>query len=164
MESYDKRVQTAIRWLLQLASTGHELENRTLKAIKILKAEKGFLLCNYKIPIEASDKDGYWHVGAIATLADDVGAAAIYSVAGHVKASVDFSISFYSQVKLHEEVEVEAKVVGVSGRLASVVVQVRKKDDGELVALGKQWMAEAALIPKIIKDKKIIQAINKSKL
>uniref|UniRef100_A0A7N0UZU5 Acyl-coenzyme A thioesterase 13 n=1 Tax=Kalanchoe fedtschenkoi TaxID=63787 RepID=A0A7N0UZU5_KALFE len=160
MEGEDKTLQRAIRWLLQLASTGKDLENRTLTGLKVLEAQKGSVLCSYTVPIEASDKDGYWHVGAIATLADDVGAAAIYSAAGHVKPSVDFSISFYSQVQLHEEVEVEAKVVGVTGRLASVMVEVRRKHNGELVALGKQWMTEAA--PKINKEK--IHFIKKSKL
>jgi len=40
-----------------------------------------------------------------------------------------------------EEVEVEAKVVGDKGRITSVLVEVRRKSNGELIALGKQWMA-----------------------
>ncbi|KAK9030805.1 hypothetical protein V6N11_032216 [Hibiscus sabdariffa] len=84
--------------------------------------------------------DGNWHVGAMATLIDDVGAAAIYSVADHVKASLDFNISFHTTAKIHEEVEIEAKVVGEKGKLSLVVVEIRKRN-GELIALGKQWMA-----------------------
>lgn len=34
----------------------------------------------------------------------------------------------------------EAKVVGNKGKLIPVAVKVRRKDDGELIALGKQWM------------------------
>jgi acyl-coenzyme A thioesterase PaaI-like protein len=36
----------------------------------------------------------------MATLIDDVGAAAIYSYGGHVKASVDLNISFLSTAKI----------------------------------------------------------------
>ena len=46
------------------------------------------------------DKDGNWHVGAITTLIDIVGAAAIFSSTGQLKASVDFNISYYSTAKI----------------------------------------------------------------
>ncbi|CAN1836750.1 hypothetical protein LINPERHAP1_LOCUS34873 [Linum perenne] len=85
--------------------------------------------------------EGNWEVGAIATLIDDVGAAAIFSMVGHVKASLDFTVSFFSTAKSLEEIEVEAKVIGEKGRLASVVIEVRRRSNGELIALGKQWMA-----------------------
>ncbi|CAN1168437.1 hypothetical protein LINPERHAP2_LOCUS27820 [Linum perenne] len=39
------------------------------------------------------------------------------------------------------EIEVEAKVIGEKGRLASVVIEVRRRSNGELIALAKQWMA-----------------------
>ena len=39
-----------------------------------------------------------------------------------------------------EEVEIEAKVMAEKEILTSVVVEVRQKDNGKLVALGKQWM------------------------
>ncbi|CAN1836748.1 hypothetical protein LINPERHAP1_LOCUS34873 [Linum perenne] len=92
---------------------------------------------------------------------------------GHVKASLDFTVSFFSTAKSlvnfppksllfslisnlvlpkyvifmdgsrmsEEEIEVEAKVIGEKGRLASVVIEVRRRSNGELIALGKQWMA-----------------------
>lgn len=46
-----------------------------------------------------------------------------------------------------EEVEIEAKVVGHRGRLSSVVVEIRRKSNGELIALGRQWMSAATIIP-----------------
>nr|POF17225.1 hypothetical protein CFP56_18341 [Quercus suber] len=39
-----------------------------------------------------------------------------------------------------EEVEIEAKVMAEKEILTSVVVEVRQKDNGKLIALGKQWM------------------------
>lgn len=46
-----------------------------------------------------------------------------------------------------EEVEIESKVVvaGQKGKLAMVVVEVRRKDDGKLIALAKQWLASVNL-------------------
>ncbi|KAH1056922.1 hypothetical protein J1N35_034987 [Gossypium stocksii] len=45
------------------------------------------------------DPVGNWEIGAMSTLIDDVGVAAIYSVADHVKASLDFNISFHSTAR-----------------------------------------------------------------
>lgn len=42
---------------------------------------------------------------------------------------------------LQEEVEIEAKVTGKKGKLVSVEVEVRKKDNGDLIAIAKQWTA-----------------------
>ncbi|XP_021298686.1 uncharacterized protein LOC110427470 isoform X3 [Herrania umbratica] len=129
----DGSVQKSLKWLVDLSkgTISHELEALTLEGLQSLQGQKGFI------------RYGNWHVGAMATLIDDVGAAAIYSVADHVKASLDFSISIYSTAKIQEEVEIEAKVTGDKGKLAHVVVEVRRKENRELIALGKQWMASS---------------------
>lgn len=101
---------------------------------------------------------------------DTVGAVAIYSVFNHVMKSMDFSISYYSTAKIQvslryytnfffkreligtcsiniggdymqEEVEINAKVLGNKGKLIQVMIEVRKKGNGDLIALAKQWMA-----------------------
>ncbi|XVF86652.1 hypothetical protein PTKIN_Ptkin18bG0059600 [Pterospermum kingtungense] len=138
----DGVLDRSLKWLRGLSKgTSHELEKLSLEGLQIVHAHKGFLRCNFLVPTPASDADGNWHVGAMATLIDDVGAAAIYSVADHVKASLDFNISFYSTAKIQEEVEIEAKVIGEKGKLSQVAVEIRRKRNGELIALGKQWMA-----------------------
>ncbi|GFY97057.1 hypothetical protein Acr_11g0013630 [Actinidia rufa] len=77
------------------------------------------------------ERDGNWHVGAIAVLVDNVGAAAIASYVGHVQVSVDFN----------EEVEIEGKAIGHKDKLSLVEVNVKKKDSGELIVIAKQWMS-----------------------
>ncbi|GMI93790.1 hypothetical protein like AT3G16175 [Hibiscus trionum] len=136
-------LQKSQKWLkgLSKGTISHELEALALEGLQIVDAQTGSILCNFIVPTRASDSDGNWHVGAMATLIDDVGAAAIYSVADHVKASLDFSISFHSTAKIQEEVEIEAKVVAEKGKLSLVVVEIRRKRNGEVIALGKQWMA-----------------------
>ncbi|KAL5860308.1 hypothetical protein ACOSQ4_001604 [Xanthoceras sorbifolium] len=126
---------------LSKGELGHGLEAITVTAIQIVEARHGFLRCFFTVPITVTDKDGNWHAGAVATLIDVIGATAVYSLAGYVHVSVDFSISFYSTAKIQEEVEIEAKVVGYRGKLPCVEVDIRRKDNGELIALGRQWMA-----------------------
>lgn len=67
---------------------------------------------------------------------------------------------------MQEEVEVEAKVAGVKGRLASVLIQASKKDNGDwrTGCTGKTMDAEAALIPKVTKDKIQVSRSSNSKL
>ncbi|RVW25805.1 hypothetical protein CK203_101077 [Vitis vinifera] len=127
------------KWLEDLSkgAISHELEVITLKGMQVVHGQKGLV----------ADKDGNWHVGAITTLIDIVGAAAIFSSTGQLKASVDFNISYYSTAKIQEEVEIEAKVIGHKGRLSSVVVEIRRKNNGELIALGKQWMSSINIVP-----------------
>ncbi|KAI4329236.1 hypothetical protein L6164_021523 [Bauhinia variegata] len=126
---------------LSNGAVGSELEALTTKNLLVVEAHKGFLLCNLIIPNTVADRDGNWHVGAIATLIDNVGSAAIYSDTASVPVSVDFSISFYSTAKVQEEVELKATVVGKKEKLTSVVVEISKTRNGELIAVGKQWMA-----------------------
>ncbi|XP_062008405.1 uncharacterized protein LOC133725249 [Rosa rugosa] len=143
----DEKLQKSKKWLHDL-STGakgiNELEALTHVGLQVMNARKGFFRCNFIVPDHLSDQDGNWHVGAIATVIDDVGAATVYSTVGDVK-SVDFTISYYSRVKTREEVELEAEIVGDMGKLICVVVKVTRKENGERVALGKQWMASFSM-------------------
>ncbi|KAL6144675.1 hypothetical protein ACLB2K_055366 [Fragaria x ananassa] len=76
----DEKLQESKKWLHYL-STGakgiNELEALTLIGLQVLNAHKGFFHCNFIVPDHLSDQDGNWHVGAIATMIDDVGAAAL---------------------------------------------------------------------------------------
>ncbi|XVF26781.1 hypothetical protein REPUB_Repub14bG0048100 [Reevesia pubescens] len=139
----DNHLQKSLTWLQDLVqgAIGQELEIRALEGLRITHAHKGFIRFNFIVPSPASDVDGNWHVGAIATLMDVVGAVAIYSVAHRVITSVDFSISYYATAKIQEHVEIDAKVIANKGRLTQVMVELRRKGNGELIALGKQWMA-----------------------
>ncbi|EXB74529.1 hypothetical protein L484_026226 [Morus notabilis] len=106
---------------------GSELEISTSKASKSSQPTK--------------DQNGNWQAGAIATMIDNVGAIAVHSLGGPARVSLDFSVSYFSTAKFKEEIEIEAKVVKERGRLILHVVEVRRKNGGELIAIGKQWMA-----------------------
>ncbi|CAN0878135.1 hypothetical protein LINGRAHAP2_LOCUS12316 [Linum grandiflorum] len=141
----DDRVAISNRWLLS-NSTGSDqphlvLEGLTMAGLTIVDSRRGFVRCRFTVSDRITDGEGNWEVGAMVTLIDDVGAAAIYSLVGHVKASLDFTVSFFSTAKSLEEVELEGKVVAEKGKLTSVVIQVTRTSNGDLIAFGKQWMS-----------------------
>ncbi|XP_022723770.1 uncharacterized protein LOC111280596 [Durio zibethinus] len=143
----DKAMQRSLKWLQDLikGAIGYGLEIRALEGLCITQARNGFIRSNLIVPIHASDADGNWHVGAIATLIDVIGAVAVYSFANRVITSVDFSNSYYSTAKIQEHVEIDAKVVANRGKLIQGMVEVRRKGNGELIALGILWMASNSL-------------------
>ncbi|OMO54049.1 Thioesterase superfamily [Corchorus capsularis] len=143
MEEEINFLERSLKWLedVTTGAIGYEIESRTLQGLQVVRFVPGFVRCHFTVPIHASDVNGNWHVGAIATLIDNVGGAAIYTISDRVKVTVNFNISYYSTAKIQDEVEIEAKVLANKGKLTSAVVEIRRKDNGELVAIGKQWTA-----------------------
>ncbi|KAJ3683103.1 hypothetical protein LUZ60_013330 [Juncus effusus] len=99
----------------------------SLSGLHVWYAKHGCVICFLRIPAFATDNDGLWQPGSIATLIDLVGAAAILSAESTIKVSVDFVISYFSPVKLNEEVDIDARVIECKGKLTMVVVEIIKK-------------------------------------
>ncbi|XP_039004465.1 uncharacterized protein LOC120131579 [Hibiscus syriacus] len=120
-----------------------ELENRAAQGLIIDHLQKGFMRFTFVIPPSASDANGNWQVGAMATIIDLIASMVIFTETGTARGQVtmDYNISCYSAAKTQEEVEIDAKVIGNKGKLTSVAVEVRRKYDGELIAAAKQWTA-----------------------
>ncbi|GMI93799.1 hypothetical protein like AT3G16175 [Hibiscus trionum] len=138
------QLQRSLKWLHDVTNgaTGYEIEARSLRGLQVTKAQIGFLRCNFLVPAHASDMNGNWHIGAIATIVDNVGGTAVYSTGDHLKVTVSFNIQYHSTAKIQEEVEIEAKVKGENGKLTSVVIEVRNKSkNGRLIAIATQWTA-----------------------
>ncbi|KAK6912046.1 Thioesterase domain [Dillenia turbinata] len=148
MENRDSREEKAMRYLQDLCEGkvgGAEFEFLCLRGIQdILFPQEGLIRCNYTVPDHASDENGNWHVGAMATLMDVVGGTAIRSITGNRAVSVDFAVSYLSTAKIHDEVEIEAKVVGHKGKLPLVEVEVRRKSNRDLIATSRQWASSVS--------------------
>ncbi|KAI3943737.1 hypothetical protein MKW98_004242 [Papaver atlanticum] len=131
-------------WIESIAQgrTGHEIQRRAIQNIYSIHVQKDLIRCNFIVPQSLSDKDGNWHVGAITTLLDIVGSTAIVTAVGNINVSVYFNISYFATTKISEEVEIEAKVLilGYRGKFSLNMVYIRSKVNGELIAVGKQWM------------------------
>ncbi|KAG5036502.1 Acyl-coenzyme A thioesterase 13 [Glycine soja] len=141
-EMEDPSLEVIRKWIKGLSDGTYGQEfTSTTRVIRLVKAHKGFILCDLIIHSGLLDENGNWHVSAIATLVDIIASFTSYSVTSCLQVTLDLSISYYSTAKLQaEEVEVEAKVIRKKDELISVIVEVRKKHNGELVALGKLWM------------------------
>ncbi|CAI0423195.1 unnamed protein product [Linum tenue] len=142
-ETGDGGVAESNQLLEDRANSYQTLEGLTMKGIRIAESRKGFLRCHFVVS-NLITVNGNWEIGAMATLIDAVGVTAVYSLIRHLKGSVELSISVLSTAKAQEEMEIEAKIVGGRGRLVSVVIEVRRRSNGELIALGKQWVAKAS--------------------
>ncbi|KAK8584810.1 hypothetical protein V6N13_138756 [Hibiscus sabdariffa] len=138
--------QISREWMQETAANGTvsvELENRAAQGLRIDHLQKGLMRCTFVVPPSASDANGEWQVGAIATIIDIIASMVILSETGIARAQVtmDYNISYYSSANIQEEVEIEAKVLGDKGKLTSAVVEVKRKYDGKLIAVAKQWTA-----------------------
>ncbi|RZC75636.1 hypothetical protein C5167_051121 [Papaver somniferum] len=144
------RIQSAKNWLESLAKgqESTEIETKPLQNLYSIRVRRNLIHCNFIVPQSLSDGDGRWHVGAIATQIDVIGATVAYTSFGKHYVSVDFNISYFSTARVQEEMEIEAKVLGHKGNLSSVMVVIKKKENGDLVAIGKEWMSAFSNHPK----------------
>ncbi|XP_028550985.1 acyl-coenzyme A thioesterase 13 isoform X3 [Dendrobium catenatum] len=82
--------------------------------------------------------NGNMSLGAIANLVDEVGGAAMHADGHHMKVSVDISISFLANAKLHDELEITSRVLGHRGSYyTGTYVLLRNKTSGEVIAEGR---------------------------
>uniref|UniRef100_A0ACD5VWJ3 Uncharacterized protein n=1 Tax=Avena sativa TaxID=4498 RepID=A0ACD5VWJ3_AVESA len=78
------------------------------------------------------------HGGAVAFLVDLVGSAAIFAGGSPITGvSLDITISYLNAAHANEEIEIEAKVLGIGPTLGCVTVEVRRKATGEVLAHGR---------------------------
>ncbi|XP_042486562.1 uncharacterized protein LOC122066790 isoform X3 [Macadamia integrifolia] len=133
-------MEEANKWLEELGRRrfSQDIQYTSLKGLQIVQAQKDSLLLNHILHKEFADRTGNCHVGAIASTIDAVGATAVAIYTGDLKVSINFNISYFSTVKIQEEVAIEAKMVAHRGKLSLTIVEFRRKKDGVMVALGSQ--------------------------
>ncbi|KAJ9565316.1 hypothetical protein OSB04_001282 [Centaurea solstitialis] len=100
-------------------------EEFALKGIRVDRFQPGY------------DGNGNLAVGAIASLVDEVGATMVYEKDVPMNVSVDMSISYVSTAKLHDDLEISAKLLGGKGAYNGTLVVLKNKATGEIVAEGR---------------------------
>nr|XP_004294275.2 PREDICTED: acyl-coenzyme A thioesterase 13-like [Fragaria vesca subsp. vesca]XP_011460919.1 PREDICTED: acyl-coenzyme A thioesterase 13-like [Fragaria vesca subsp. vesca] len=116
----------------------------SLRGIRVDWAEPGLVVCTLKVPPRLTDRAGHLSQGAIANLVDVVGASVAYINGLPMNVSVDISISYMSKAKLDDELEITSKRLGQRGSYSGVVVLLRNKATGEVVAEGRHSMFRPA--------------------
>ncbi|GAV74478.1 4HBT domain-containing protein [Cephalotus follicularis] len=112
-------------------------EDFALRGIHVDRVEPGFVSCTFKVPPRLTDRNGNLATGAIANLVDEVGGAVVHVEGLPMNVSVDMSISFLSTAKVHDELEIDSRVLGQKGGYKGTAVLVRNKATGEIIAEGR---------------------------
>ncbi|PUZ54866.1 hypothetical protein GQ55_5G165700 [Panicum hallii var. hallii] len=125
------------------ASERQELSCMVMAGARVSLAEPGRVVCSLSVRAPLTDAEGRWHAGAVAAAVDNMCSAVVFTVEGAPTVTVQYSLSYFSPAHPDDEVEMEGRVVSRKGKLTSAAVEVRKKKSGELVAIGRQWVAPA---------------------
>ncbi|KAJ0979604.1 hypothetical protein J5N97_015078 [Dioscorea zingiberensis] len=112
-------------------------EGLALRGIRVDNIQRGSLTCTFTVPPRLTGGDGNLTPGAIANLVDEVGAAATIADGQHSKVSVDMSISYMAAARLHDELEITAKILGHKAGYSGTYVLLKNKATGEIVAEGR---------------------------
>ncbi|MCO5602413.1 hypothetical protein L7F22_056544 [Adiantum nelumboides] len=136
------------QWFLQLSgkleesitSTPQFHEGITLKPAKVEITQPGRFVCSFRVPAHLTNSSQVLHQGVIASLVDNVGAAALVTVDGKVRVSVDLNVSYTSSAHIDDDIEVESVVSKYTKSIGVVVVRLTNKRTGELVAEGRHTL------------------------
>jgi acyl-coenzyme A thioesterase 13 len=113
--------------------------DRSLAGMKLLEAKDGRAVVRLEVTDAVQNMGGSLHGGAIATLVDDAGTCAIISKDRDHRPGVttDLNVSYFSPGPGGSFVLAEATVLKTGRTLAFVLVDVKREDNGALVAQGR---------------------------
>jgi acyl-coenzyme A thioesterase 13 len=112
---------------------------------RLLRSGEGKATVELDVVPAVQNVKGSLHGGAIATLVDYAGTSAIASAdaQGRRGVSTDLNVSFFAAAPAGSTVVATAEVLKIGKTLAFVTVDVRRKDDGALVAQGRMTKFQA---------------------
>ncbi|GAB2218513.1 hypothetical protein Droror1_Dr00001738 [Drosera rotundifolia] len=109
-----------------------------MQGVRPVLIEPGRVVCSFRVPPRLLNTANTLHGGAIASLVDLVGSAAIFTAgAPFTGVSVEISVSYLDGAGVDEEIEIEARNLRVGKAVAVVSVELRKKDTGKIIAQGR---------------------------
>lgn len=111
----------------------------SLVGMELLEVEGGRARVRLPVSQAVQNAKGALHGGAVATLVDVVGTLAIMSADREHRpgVSTDLNVSWFSPALAGSNVLVEATVLKSGRTLAFVQVDLRREEDGALVAQGR---------------------------
>ncbi|WP_224247963.1 PaaI family thioesterase [Hyalangium gracile] len=129
----DDKLKERLSWF------GHGGYDRSLVGMEVLEVEGGKARVRLPVGEAVQNMGGALHGGAVATLVDVVGTLAIMSADRDMRpgVSTDLNVSWFSPAPGGSNVIVEAAVLKSGRTLAFVQVDLRRENDGVLVAQGR---------------------------
>ncbi|CAL4972823.1 unnamed protein product [Urochloa decumbens] len=139
-QSKDGEVEMeAMEWQLDPGVASKLYDAFTIAGLRVDAIEPGrALICSFTVPPRLTDASKRMHGGALASLVDLVGSAMIFAGGSPTTGvSLEITISYLNAARANEEIEIDARVVGIRERTGCVTVEVRKKATGEVIAHGR---------------------------
>ncbi|KAL0797335.1 hypothetical protein Bca101_052509 [Brassica carinata] len=109
------------------------IERFVLKGIKVDLIEPGRIVCSMKVQPHLLNAGKFVHGGAMATVVDLIGTAAIYTDVDSDQSegvSVEINVSYLDAAFLDEEIEIESRALRVGKAVAVASVELRRKKNG----------------------------------
>ncbi|CAH2103853.1 unnamed protein product [Euphydryas editha] len=113
--------------------------DQNLRKVKVVCCDSGKMVCHFQVGPEHLNQRGTLHGGFIAHLVDAISTYAL-TANENVETrgvSVDLSVSYMSAAKEGDNIEVEAVTRKLGKKLAFLEVEVRNKDNDQLLATGR---------------------------
>ncbi|KAI5055418.1 hypothetical protein GOP47_0028939 [Adiantum capillus-veneris] len=124
------------------------------QAISVDMEEPGRIVCSMRVPPSLCNAGDRLHGGAITSLVDIIGSAAIFSTGKtYSGVSVEINVTFMAAAPLGEEIEIESKALRVGKSLAFVAVDIRLKATGKLVAQGRHTKFLGSSPPNVARSR-----------
>jgi acyl-coenzyme A thioesterase 13 len=132
MDKFDEHARQRLAALL-----AHPSFDRSLVDLELVDAGGGRARARLPVSLGVQNLGGSLHGGAVATLVDVVGTVAIMSAdaQGRPGVTTDLNVSYFAAGK--GVVVAEAVVLKAGRTLAFVAVDVKREDDGVLIAQGR---------------------------
>eukprot|EP00850_Spirogloea_muscicola_P011294 SM000069S20731 [mRNA] locus=s69:586176:587080:+ [translate_table: standard] len=161
------RVAGARAWVEKLVEPsrpgeagGRSFDAVALPGLRVVATSPGRCRCLLRVTRQLQNRYSTLHGGAIATLVDVVGSAALVSLTGSSSGvSTDINVSYIASAKVEisrtaiccekTEVEIDAKVLRVGRTLAVIQVDIRAVETGSLVAQGRHTKYLAPVAAKL---------------
>ncbi|XP_050369432.1 uncharacterized protein LOC126787613 isoform X1 [Argentina anserina] len=158
-ESMETRVKESLRQLpmtqqqseamSRLPDESNIYDYIAVTGIRVDQVEPGLVVSTFKVPSRLTDGAGNLSNGAIANIVDIVAHSPIYVVGQPANVSVDISISYVSTAKVNDELEITSTVLGQRGRYSAILVCLKNKATGEIIAEGRHSMFLSKVVPKL---------------
>ncbi|KPI96141.1 PREDICTED: acyl-coenzyme A thioesterase 13-like [Papilio xuthus] len=115
--------------------------DRNLRNIKLVSCNDGVVVSELVVAAEHLNESGTLHGGFIAHMVDTLSTFALLASDQAIGRglSVDLSVSYMSTVSEGNKLEIESVAKKVGNKVAFLEVQIRNKDNDELIATGITW-------------------------
>ncbi|KAK8959560.1 hypothetical protein KSP40_PGU021705 [Platanthera guangdongensis] len=106
-----------------------------LHGLRVDLVEPGRILCSMDVPPRLLNLGKFLHGGATMSLVDLVGSAVFYTVGSPTDGSpLEISTTYLNSSYVHEEIEIEAKVLRAGKAVGVANIELRNKKSGKLFA------------------------------